>query len=128
VAAEGGVVVYLRGHEGRGIGLLAKLQAYALQDAGLDTVDAQVELGLPIDGREYAAGAAILTELGIDAVRLLTNNPMKVNAMREHGIEVAAVERISIAPVATNEGYLRTKRDRMGHDLILGAHDSGATA
>jgi 3,4-dihydroxy 2-butanone 4-phosphate synthase/GTP cyclohydrolase II len=128
VAAEGGVVVYLRGHEGRGVGLLAKLQAYALQDAGLDTVDAQVELGLPIDGREYAAGAAILTELGIDAVRLLTNNPMKVNAMREHGIEVAAVERISIAPVATNEGYLRTKRDRMGHDLILGAHDSGATA
>lgn len=128
VAAEGGVVVYLRGHEGRGVGLLAKLQAYALQDAGLDTVDAQVELGLPIDAREYAAGAAILTELGIHAVRLLTNNPMKVNAMREHGIEVAAVERISIVPVATNEVYLRTKRDRMGHDLILGAHDSGATA
>lgn len=128
VAAEGGAVVYLRGHEGRGVGLLAKLQAYALQDAGLDTVDAQVELGLPIDAREYAAGAAILTELGIHAVRLLTNNPMKVNAMREHGIEVAAVERISIVPVATNEVYLRTKRDRMGHDLILGAHDSGATA
>ena len=128
VASEGGVVVYLRGHEGRGVGLLAKLQAYALQDAGLDTVDAQVELGLPIDAREYAAGAAILTELGIHAVRLLTNNPMKVNAMRKHGIEVAAVERISIAPVATNAGYLRTKRDRLGHDLILGAHDSGATA
>ena len=128
VAAEGGVVVYLRGHEGRGVGLLAKLQAYALQDAGLDTVDAQVELGLPVDAREYAAGAAILTELGIHAVRLLTNNPMKVNAMREHGIEVAAVERISIAPVASNATYLRTKRDRMGHDLILGAHDSGATA
>ena len=128
VAAEGGVVVYLRGHEGRGVGLLAKLQAYALQDAGLDTVDAQVELGLPVDAREYAAGAAILTGLGIHAVRLLTNNPMKVNAMREHGIEVAAVERISIAPVASNATYLRTKRDRMGHDLILGAHDSGATA
>ena len=128
VAAEGGVVVYLRGHEGRGVGLLAKLQAYALQDQGLDTVDAQVELGLPIDAREYAAGAAILTDLGVHAVRLLTNNPMKVNAMREHGIEVSAVERISIAPVATNAAYLRTKRDRMGHDLILGAHDSGATA
>jgi 3,4-dihydroxy 2-butanone 4-phosphate synthase/GTP cyclohydrolase II len=128
VAAEGGVVVYLRGHEGRGVGLLAKLQAYALQDQGLDTVDAQVELGLPIDAREYAAGAAILTDLGVHAVRLLTNNPMKVNAMREHGIQVAAVERISIAPVATNAAYLRTKRDRMGHDLILGAHDSGATA
>jgi 3,4-dihydroxy 2-butanone 4-phosphate synthase/GTP cyclohydrolase II len=128
VAVEGGVVVYLRGHEGRGVGLLAKLQAYALQDAGLDTVDAQVELGLPVDAREYAAGAAILTELGIHAVRLLTNNPMKVNAMREHGIEVAAVERISIAAVASNATYLRTKRDRMGHDLILGAHDSGVTA
>jgi 3,4-dihydroxy 2-butanone 4-phosphate synthase/GTP cyclohydrolase II len=128
VAAEGGVVVYLRGHEGRGVGLLAKLQAYALQDAGLDTVDAQVELGLPVDAREYAAGAAILTELGIHAVRLLTNNPMKVNAMREHGIEVAAVERISIAPLASNAAYLRTKRDRMGHDLMLGAHDTGVTA
>jgi len=128
VAAEGGVVVYLRGHEGRGVGLLAKLQAYALQDAGLDTVDAQVELGLPIDAREYAAGAAILVELGIETVRLLTNNPMKVNAMREHGIRVAAVERISIAPLATNEVYLRTKRDRMGHDLLLDPEDKGATA
>ena len=128
VAAEGGVVVYLRGHEGRGVCLLAKLQAYALQDAGYDTVDAQVELGLPIDDREYAAGAAILTELGIDAVRLLTNNPMKVNAMREHGIEVAAVERISITPLVTNEAYLRTKRDRMGHDLVLDPRDTGATA
>jgi 3,4-dihydroxy 2-butanone 4-phosphate synthase/GTP cyclohydrolase II len=128
VAAEGGVVVYLRGHEGRGVGLLAKLQAYALQDAGFDTVDAQVELGLPIDAREYAAGAAILAKLGVDAVRLLTNNPMKVNAMREHGIEVAAVERISVAPLATNEAYLRTKRDRMGHDLLLDAEDKGASA
>ncbi len=107
VAAEGGVVVYLRGHEGRGVGLLAKLQAYALQDRGFDTVDAQVELGLPIDAREYAAGAAILTDLGITSVRLLTNNPLKVNAMREHGIDVVAVERISIAPVATNAGYLQ---------------------
>ena len=122
------MVVYLRGHEGRGVGLLAKLQAYALQDRGFDTVDAQVELGLPIDAREYAAGAAILTDLGITSVRLLTNNPLKVNAMREHGIDVVAVERISIAPVATNAGYLRTKRDRMGHDLMLGAEDSGATA
>ncbi|HET6692971.1 MAG TPA: bifunctional 3,4-dihydroxy-2-butanone-4-phosphate synthase/GTP cyclohydrolase II, partial [Pedococcus sp.] len=102
--------------------------AYALQDSGLDTVDAQVELGLPIDDREYAAGAAILADLGIGAVRLLTNNPMKVNAMREHGIEVAAVERISIAPLATNEVYLRTKRDRMGHDLVLDPQDKGATA
>jgi 3,4-dihydroxy 2-butanone 4-phosphate synthase/GTP cyclohydrolase II len=128
VGAEGGVVVYLRGHEGRGVGLLSKLQAYALQDTGFDTVDAQTELGLPIDAREYAAGAAILADLGVAAVRLLTNNPMKVNAMREYGIEVAAVERLSMVPGEHNEGYLRTKRDRMGHDLILDEHDKGASA
>ena len=128
VAAEGGVVVYLRGHEGRGVGLISKLQAYGLQDQGRDTVDAQVELGLPIDAREYAAGAAVLVDLGIEAVRLLTNNPMKVNALREHAIEVAAVERISIAPLPANEGYLRTKRDRLGHDLVIDATDKGVTA
>ena len=128
VAAEGGVVVYLRGHEGRGVGLISKLQAYALQDNGFDTVDAQTELGLPIDAREYAAGGAILADLGLSAVRLLTNNPMKVNAMRDYGIEVAAVERLSMVPGAYNEAYLRTKRDRMGHDLILDEHDKGASA
>ena len=125
VGAEGGVVVYLRGHEGRGVGLLSKLQAYALQDTGFDTVDAQTELGLPIDSREYAAGAAILADLEVAAVRLLTNNPMKVNAMREYGIEVAAVERLSVVPGTHNEAYLRTKRDRMGHDLTLDEHDEG---
>jgi 3,4-dihydroxy 2-butanone 4-phosphate synthase/GTP cyclohydrolase II len=128
VAAEGGIVVYLRGHEGRGVGLISKLQAYALQDDGFDTVDAQTELGLPIDAREYAAGGAILADLGLAAVRLLTNNPMKVNAMREYGIELAAVERLSMVPGAHNETYLRTKRDRMGHDLILDDHDKGASA
>jgi 3,4-dihydroxy 2-butanone 4-phosphate synthase/GTP cyclohydrolase II len=128
VGAEGGVVVYLRGHEGRGVGLLSKLQAYALQDNGFDTVDAQTELGLPIDAREYAAGAAILADLDVASVRLLTNNPMKVNAMRGYGIEVVAVERISMVPGAHNAGYLRTKRDRMGHDLILDEHDTGASA
>ena len=128
VGAEGGVVVYLRGHEGRGVGLISKLEAYALQDTGFDTVDAQTELGLPIDAREYAAGAAILADLDIAAVRLLTNNPMKVNALRDHGIEVAAVERLSMVPGEHNEAYLRTKRDRMGHDLILDEHDKGASA
>jgi len=128
VGAEGGIVVYLRGHEGRGVGLISKLQAYALQDNGFDTVDAQTELGLPIDAREYAAGGAILADLGLGAVRLLTNNPMKVNAMRDYGIEVAAVERLSMVPGAYNETYLRTKRDRMGHDLILDEHDKGASA
>ncbi len=128
VGAEGGVVVYLRGHEGRGVGLINKLHAYALQDTGFDTVDAQTELGLPIDAREYAAGAAILADLDVAAVRLLTNNPMKVNAMRDYGIEVAAVERLSMVPGAHNEAYLRTKRDRMGHDLILDQRDKGASA
>jgi 3,4-dihydroxy 2-butanone 4-phosphate synthase/GTP cyclohydrolase II len=119
IAGEGGVLVYLRGHEGRGVGLFNKLHAYALQDQGYDTVDAQIELGLPIDAREYAAGAAILTDLGIDSVRLLTNNPLKVDALRDHDVAVTAVERISIAPVETNAGYLRTKRDRMGHTLLV---------
>jgi 3,4-dihydroxy 2-butanone 4-phosphate synthase/GTP cyclohydrolase II len=128
VAAEGGVVVYLRGHEGRGVGLLSKLQAYALQDNGFDTVDAQTELGLPIDAREYAAGAAILADLDVTSVRLLTNNPMKVNAMRDYGIEVVAVERLSMVPGTHNAAYLRTKRDRMGHDLILSERDKGASA
>jgi 3,4-dihydroxy 2-butanone 4-phosphate synthase/GTP cyclohydrolase II len=128
VAAEGGCVVYLRGHEGRGVGLVSKLQAYALQDKGFDTVDAQTELGLPIDSREYAAGAAILADLGLGSVRLLTNNPMKVNAMRDYGIEVVAVERLSMVPGAHNAAYLRTKRDRMGHDLILDENDKGASA
>jgi 3,4-dihydroxy 2-butanone 4-phosphate synthase / GTP cyclohydrolase II len=128
VAAEGGIVVYLRGHEGRGVGLISKLQAYALQDNGFDTVDAQTELGLPIDAREYAAGGAILADLGLGAVRLLTNNPMKVNAMRDYGIEVAAVERLSMVPGAYNKTYLRTKRDRMGHDLIIDERDKGALA
>ena len=128
IAAEGGVLVYLRGHEGRGVGLVSKLQAYALQDTGLDTVDAQLELDLPVDGREYAAGAAILSALGLLKVRLLTNNPGKVEAMRRYGIEVAAVEGLSIAPNSANRAYLRTKRDRMGHDLVVDALDQGATA
>jgi 3,4-dihydroxy 2-butanone 4-phosphate synthase/GTP cyclohydrolase II len=123
VAAEGGALVYLRGHEGRGVGLLSKLQAYALQDRGFDTVDAQTELGLPVDGREYAAGAAILADLGLRAVRLLTNNPRKVVALQESGIDVVTVEPLHVTPVATNERYLRTKRDRMGHTLLIDADE-----
>lgn len=128
VAAQGGVVVYLRGHEGRGVGLLHKLEAYALQDKGFDTVDAPTELGLPIDAREYAAGAAILHDLDLGPVRLLTNNPMKVKALRDNGIDVAAVERLPVPPNAENAGYLRTKRDRMGHHLVIKADDQGAIA
>jgi 3,4-dihydroxy 2-butanone 4-phosphate synthase/GTP cyclohydrolase II len=117
ISAEGGVVVYLRGHEGRGIGLLAKLTAYQLQDAGLDTVAANTAQGLPVDAREYGAAAAILNDLGLDDVRLLTNNPAKVTGLAEHG--VTATERVSLQVGQTphNHSYLTTKRDRMGHQL-----------
>ena len=125
VAADGGAVLYLRGHEGRGVGLLNKLRAYAVQDDGLDTVDAQTALGLPVDDREYAAGAAILSDLGAREVRLLTNNPLKVEGLRRHGVTVAAVEPLTTAPTLANAGYLRTKRDRMGHHLD-GVHSPAA--
>jgi 3,4-dihydroxy 2-butanone 4-phosphate synthase/GTP cyclohydrolase II len=113
--ASGGVVVYLRGHEGRGIGLIAKLKAYSLQQAGLDTLDANTALGLPADSRDYAAAAAILDDLGLRSVRLLTNNPDKIAQLERHGIEV--VERVPIVTGAgpANVAYLRAKRDRMGH-------------
>lgn len=117
VANEGGAVVYLRGHEGRGIGILGKVQAYALQDAGRDTVDANTDLGFPVDRREYGAAAAILHSLGLTEVRLLTNNPAKVEAMRASGI--AVTERIPHhhGEHPENAAYLRTKIERMGHLL-----------
>ncbi len=118
IAAEGrGVVIYLRGHEGRGIGLLAKLQAYQLQDGGRDTVDANLDLGLPADARHYGAATQILRDLGVPSVRLLTNNPAKTTSLESYGIPV--VERISLTPHPNdhNLAYLLTKRDRMGHDL-----------
>ncbi|SDE30263.1 3,4-dihydroxy-2-butanone-4-phosphate synthase [Auraticoccus monumenti] len=117
VAAEGGAVVYLRGQEGRGVGLLDKLRAYAVQDQGLDTVDAQTALGLPVDAREYGAGAAILTDLQASSVRLLTNNPLKAEDLRRHGLEISSVEPLLTQPTSANTRYLRTKRDRMGHHL-----------
>jgi 3,4-dihydroxy 2-butanone 4-phosphate synthase / GTP cyclohydrolase II len=111
-----GVVLYLRGHEGRGIGLLSKLQAYELQDAGADTVDANLELGLPVDSREYSVAAQLLTDLGVRSVRLLTNNPEKVDGLARHGFEVT---RIPLPPLMTphNLRYLTAKRDRLGHKL-----------
>jgi len=121
-----GVVVYLRGHEGRGIGIGHKIAAYALQDAGFDTVDANLELGLPVDSRDYAIGAQILRALGVRRVRLMTNNPAKHTGLSSNGIEV--VERVAL-PIATtpeNLAYLRTKRDRMGHLLELGDAADGA--
>ncbi|NCT90710.1 GTP cyclohydrolase II [Cellulomonas sp. APG4] len=116
VAREGGAVVYLRGHEGRGIGLLAKVSAYALQDAGRDTVEANLELGLPADRREYGAAAAMLQDLGLVRLRLLTNNPAKVAGLAAHGLEVDA-EPIEVGRTPENERYLRTKADAMGHLL-----------
>ncbi|MGN6781841.1 MAG: bifunctional 3,4-dihydroxy-2-butanone-4-phosphate synthase/GTP cyclohydrolase II, partial [Marmoricola sp.] len=118
IAAEGrGVVVYLRGHEGRGIGLLAKLQAYQLQDGGRDTVDANLDLGLPADARHYGAATQILKDLGVRSVRLMTNNPDKVQSLESYGVAVA--ERVPLTPRPNdhNLAYLLTKRDRMGHQL-----------
>ena len=116
-AAGAGVVVYLRGHEGRGIGLLAKLQAYALQDQGRDTVDANLELGFGEDERDYAAAAQILRDLGLSEVRLLTNNPEKSVGLEMYGVAVAARVPMVIEPTPDNLRYLQTKAERMGHEL-----------
>ncbi|MFH8589304.1 GTP cyclohydrolase II [Streptomyces celluloflavus] len=118
IAAVGtGVILYLRGHEGRGIGLLAKLRAYALQDAGFDTVDANSSMGLPADARDYRVAAQILNDLGVRSVRLLSNNPDKTAALTALGVEVSERVPLLVAPTIHSLGYLRTKRDRMGHDL-----------
>nr|WP_179275381.1 GTP cyclohydrolase II [Rhodococcus sp. 06-1059B-a] len=117
VSREGGVVVYLRGHEGRGIGLLKKLAAYRLQDQGFDTMQANLELDELADGREYGGAAAILDDLEVADVRLLTNNPLKVDGLRENGIAVTAVIPLLVGAAPANVRYLETKRDRMGHLL-----------
>jgi 3,4-dihydroxy 2-butanone 4-phosphate synthase / GTP cyclohydrolase II len=114
---NGGVVIYLRGQEGRGIGLLNKLKAYALQEKGLDTVDANLALGLPSEAREYGAAVAILKDLGITSVRLLTNNPAKINFLEEAGIAVTETVPLIVGLAAQNEGYLEAKRARMGHKI-----------
>jgi len=118
IAAEGrGVVLYLRGHEGRGIGLLSKLQAYELQDAGADTVDANTELGLPADAREYSAGAQMLADLGVRSVRLLTNNPAKVSGLASGGVDITTRIPLATAVNPYNLRYLATKRDKLGHQI-----------
>jgi len=118
IAAEGrGVVLYLRGHEGRGVGLLSKLQAYELQDAGADTVDANTELGLPVDAREYSAGAQMLADLGVRSIRLLTNNPAKVSGLVGCGVDITARVPLASAVTPWNLRYLVTKRDRLGHQI-----------
>ena len=122
IAAEGaGAVVYVRGHEGRGIGLANKIRAYALQDAGCDTVDANLALGLPVDGRDYAAAAQIIRALGAPSIRLLSNNPRKVEALSRYGVEI--VDRVPLkTPINAHcAGYLSSKRKRLGHDLDVEA-------
>ena len=118
ITTEGrGVVIYLRGHEGRGIGLVAKLQAYQLQDGGRDTVDANLDLGLPADSRHYGTATQVLRDLGVTHVRLMTNNPDKTANLEEFGVHVAERVPLEVHPNDHNIAYLLTKRDRMGHDL-----------
>jgi 3,4-dihydroxy 2-butanone 4-phosphate synthase / GTP cyclohydrolase II len=118
IAAEGrGIVLYLRGHEGRGIGLVSKLRAYQLQDGGADTVDANTDLGLPVDAREYSTGAQILADLQVRSLRLLTNNPAKLRGLSGFGIEVAGRVSLPVTPTPDNLRYLIAKRDRLGHQL-----------
>lgn len=117
-----GLLLYLR-QEGRGIGLVNKIRAYALQDQGLDTVDANIALGLPVDGRDYSGAVAVLRSLGIGKVRLLTNNPTKCEALERRGIEVSERVPLVVPPNPTNRGYLQTKATRMGHLLSGTAHD-----
>jgi 3,4-dihydroxy 2-butanone 4-phosphate synthase/GTP cyclohydrolase II len=118
IAREGaGVVIYLRGHEGRGIGLAHKLRAYQLQEEGHDTVDANLQLGLPVDSREYGIGAQILVDLGITTMRLMTNNPAKYGGLEGFGLDIVERVPLEIEPNPHNETYLRTKRDRLGHTI-----------
>jgi 3,4-dihydroxy 2-butanone 4-phosphate synthase/GTP cyclohydrolase II len=116
-AERRGVVVYLRGHEGRGIGLAHKLRAYELQDAGRDTIDANLDLGLPADARDYGTGAQILADLGVRSLRLMTNNPAKLAGLEGYGLRIVDRVPLPVYPHPENIRYLRTKRDRMGHAL-----------
>ena len=118
ITEEGrGVLVYLRGHEGRGIGIGHKIRAYALQDAGLDTVEANEAQGLPIDARTYGVGASILVDLGITAMRLMTNNPMKLDGLEDFNLKITERIPIEVESNPENVRYLKTKRDRLGHTL-----------
>jgi 3,4-dihydroxy 2-butanone 4-phosphate synthase / GTP cyclohydrolase II len=129
IVKEGnGILVYLQGHEGRGIGLLAKLRAMKLQAEGLDTVEANLALGLPVDARDYQVAAEILHNLGVESIRLLSNNPLKRKALLRHGIKIAEQIPLLVPPSDENLSYLRTKRDRLDHYLphLEGAAGSGS--
>ena len=118
IAEQGGVIIYLR-QEGRGIGLANKLKAYALQEKGFDTVDANLQLGLPVDSRDYEVAYQILNYLGIHVVRLLTNNPNKVNALEHFGVKVSERIPLKIPPTPENRDYLSTKQKKLGHYLSI---------
>jgi 3,4-dihydroxy 2-butanone 4-phosphate synthase/GTP cyclohydrolase II len=121
VAGEGrGVVLYIRGHEGRGIGLLHKLAAYKLQDEGLDTVDANVNLGLPVDARDYGVGAQILYDLGVRTMRLMTNNPTKRAGIEGYGLSILEQVPLFIDANDENRDYLKAKATRLGHQMDMG--------
>jgi 3,4-dihydroxy 2-butanone 4-phosphate synthase/GTP cyclohydrolase II len=129
IADEGrGAIVYLRGHEGRGIGIGHKLRAYALQDLGRDTVEANIELGFPVDSREYGIGAQILVDLGITTMRLMTNNPAKYGGLEGYNLEIVERVPLVIEPNSENELYLRAKSEKLGHlyDLDALAGESGS--
>jgi len=117
IQEDGGIVIYLRGQEGRGIGLINKLRAYKLQEQGLDTIDANLALGLPADARDYGAASAILDQMGISSVRLLTNNPEKLRQLEEHGVTVLERVPLIVGVGIDNQDYLAVKRERMGHHL-----------
>ena len=128
IAAEDcGVLVYATGHEGRGVGLINKLRTYVEQDKGHDTLDANLALGLPVDARDYGAATAILQDLGITSVRLLTNNPEKVRQLEERGVTVTEQVPLVVGVGAFNEGYLETKRDRMGHSITANLAETAQT-
>jgi 3,4-dihydroxy 2-butanone 4-phosphate synthase/GTP cyclohydrolase II len=121
-----GVVLYIRGHEGRAIGLTHKLRAYELQDRGRDTVEANLDLGFPADPREYGVGAQILVDLGVRSMRLLTNNPAKRAGLEGHGLSIVERLPLQVDPTPENIGYLRTKREKMGHLLDGLAEDAAS--
>ena len=128
IKEQGGTLLYLRGQEGRGIGLANKIRAYALQEAGFDTVEANEQLGLPVDARSYRAAAQILVEMGLTRIRLLSNNPDKQHRLADAGVEIVDMVPTEVPSRVENIRYLQTKKERMDHRLTLGIQAAAARA